>query len=185
MERNVKIVIWVQLGRTSQRPTEPIAVDNGEKEYEPRERSTHRFIGPDYPLVDNFPYPDDPEASREATEELQTQIQVLLNNAAHIVEINLERENESEKMLTVAVESLTPGHRVPTGLTSERQMWLEVTVYDEQQPCLSKWSFDGNLISRFSFQGSLTGIVEKDHQLMDFQSKNMVVTQANEDDGRI
>ena len=172
-------------GRTSQRPTEPIAVDpSGVKEYEPRERSTHRFIGPDYPLVDTFPYPDDLEASRESTEELKTQIQVLLNNSAHIVEINLERENESEKLLTVAVESLTPGHRVPTGLTSERQMWLEVTVYDANNSLVfQSGNLDGNLDLRDSHSKEVQqGIVEKDHQLMNFQSKNMVVTQANEDD---
>jgi hypothetical protein len=169
-------------GRTSQRPTEAIAIDpNGEKTYEARERSIHSFIGPDYPLVDTFPYPDDIEASREAQEELQSQIKILLRNAAHIPYMKLERENPNEMLLTVEVESLTPGHRVPTGLTSERQMWLEVTVFDSEDSIVFQ---SGLLDSKSDLRDSHSedvklGLIEKDDQLMNFQSKNMVVAQSS------
>ena len=171
------------LGRTSQRPTEPIAVDpNGEKEYEPRE-AQHIDSWSRLPVGGQFFHTQKIQLP-ERQQRVANANTVLLNNAAHIVEINLERENESEKMLTVAVESLTPGHRVPTGLTSERQMWLEVTVYDESNSLVfQSGHLDGNLDLRDSHSKEVQqGIVEKDHQLMNFQSKNMVVTQANEDD---
>ena len=91
-----------------------------------QERSIHRFIGPDYPLVDTFPYPDDVEASLEVQEDLRRQNSVYFGSRHISQKCKLEMTQPNEAMFTVAVEEFdTPGHRVPTGLTSERQMWVE------------------------------------------------------------
>ena len=45
------------------------------------EMSSHRFVGPDYSLIDDFPYPDDLAASAAAQAEYKQQVQVLLENS--------------------------------------------------------------------------------------------------------
>ena len=109
-------------GTVSERPVEPIAVVEG-KVYPDRERSSHRFIGPDYSLLDEFPYPDDLEKSQQAQQEMFEQITVLLRNAIELGDVKVDRSNGAP-VLSVTMQSLTSGHNVPTGFTSERQLWL-------------------------------------------------------------
>ena len=117
-------------GQPSSRRLGPIAIVEG-KEYPERELSSHRFIGPDYSLLDTFPYPNDEEASLEAQQEMFTQIQTLLENSVRIADIRRIEETVNglpSTVIEVDIESLTPGHHVPTGFTSERQLWLDITI---------------------------------------------------------
>ena len=105
-------------GALSERPVEPIAVVEG-KVYPDRARSSHRFIGPDYSLLDGFPYPEDLERSRQAQEEMLEQISVLLKNAVELSDVEMDRSGE-KPILSVTMQSLTSGHNVPTGFILER-----------------------------------------------------------------
>ena len=44
---------------------QPIAVIDGES-YPDRPHASHRFVGPDLPMLDAWPYEDDPAASAAA-----------------------------------------------------------------------------------------------------------------------
>ena len=55
------------------------------------------------------------------------QIIVLLRNAIELGDVKVDRSNGSP-VLSVTMQSLTSGHNVPTGFTSERQLWLDVIV---------------------------------------------------------
>ena len=111
------------LGRTSQRPTEPIAVDpTGQETYDARERSIHVLLDQTILWSIHFPIQMMWKLSLEVQEDLRRQFKFYFEILAHIAEMQLEMTQPNEAMFTVAVESLTPGHRVPTGLTSERQM---------------------------------------------------------------
>jgi len=159
-------------GAVSSRPTEPIAVVEG-KTYPDRPRSSHRFIGPDYSLLDEFPYPDDLQRSQEAQAEMFEQINVLLKNAVELGEIQVDRSNGSP-VLSVTLQSLTSGHNVPTGFTSERQLWLDVVVRNNAGAVLfSSGQLDayGDLYDSHSWE--VASDPEKmDEQLVNLQSKN-------------
>jgi hypothetical protein len=161
-------------GVVSSREVGPIAFVEG-KEYPDRERSNHRFIGPDYSLIDGFPFPDDLEASELAQQEMLGQIQVLLENAVKISDVRLQREN-GEFALEIDVESLVSGHNVPTGFTSERQLWVEVTVYSQQgEQIFTTGDLDtyGDIKDSHSWDVA-SGLIDEDEQLVNFQSKNVL-----------
>ncbi len=85
-----------------------------------REVHRHTFVGVDVSLLppDQFPGYDE---MRELTASM-------LRDAALLgVEIR-----PADRRLTVRVENLA-GHRLPSGATAERQMWLEVLVHDDQR----------------------------------------------------
>ncbi len=159
-------------GAVSSREVGPIAEVEG-KVYPDRERSTHRFIGPDYSLLDEFPYPDDLEKSRQAQEDMFAQINVLLKNAVEVSDVVLARQN-NEVVLNVTLQSLTSGHNVPTGFTSERQLWLDVVVKNVAGTVLfSSGQLDsyGDLYDDHSWE-VLNDPNKLDTQLVNLQSKN-------------
>ena len=159
-------------GTVSERPVEPIAVVEG-KVYPDRERSSHRFIGPDYSLLDEFPYPDDLEKSQRAQQEMFEQITVLLRNAIELGDVKIDRSNGSP-VLNVTMQSLTSGHNVPTGFTSERQLWLDVVVRNNAGTVLfSSGQLDsyGDLYDNHSWEVAADP-QKLDEQLVNLQSKN-------------
>jgi hypothetical protein len=116
----------VDPGVAGEREQGPAALVEG-METPDRELSSHRFIGPDLALIDEFPYPDDLEASAAAQLEYRGQVQRLLENSVELTDMRVSEE-EGVATITVDVASKTTGHRVPTGFTSERQLWLEITL---------------------------------------------------------
>jgi nitrate/TMAO reductase-like tetraheme cytochrome c subunit len=139
-----------------------------------RELSSHRFVGPDYSLLDSFPYPDDEAASMEAQAEMEGLIQNLLQNAVRISDASLEEGTDSA-LLRVVVESKTSGHNVPTGFTSERQLWLHVQVIDGDEVVWESGDLDalGDLRDELSWEVGAHR-AEHDDQLVNFQSLNLI-----------
>ncbi len=165
-------------GAPSERPIGRAAVVDG-VETPDRELSSHRFIGPDYSLIDSFPYPDDPVATAAAQEDMRNQIEVLLKNAVRIGDIQLD-ESESGSELRVTIQSLTSGHRVPTGFTSERQLWVSIDVIENGEFVWRSGDLDsyGDLRDELSWE-VIAGTVAHDDQLVNFQSKNLVRSNLN------
>ena len=164
-------------GITGGRSWGPSAVVEGQN-YPDRELATHRFIGPDYSLVDDFPYPDDLQASAQAQAWTLGQIQILLENAVELDGLQLYR-NGSAVRVSVALRSLTPGHRVPTGFTSERQLWVEVVA---TRPDGSEVYRSGDLDTNGDLRDEhsalvQSGTVSPDRDLVNLQSRNMVRVQ--------
>ena len=159
-------------GIPTSRPVGKAAVMEG-VDLPDRSLSSHRFIGPDYSLLDGFPYAD-PDRSAEATEELKGQIETLLEHAIHIQSVTFEPGPESSS-LQVVLESLTPGHRVPTGFTSERQLWIHAQVWHEGEIVWESGELDtfGDLKDSLSWDVASGDAVE-DHQLVNLQSKNLI-----------
>ena len=138
-----------------------------------RTLSSHRFVGPDYSLIDSFPYAD-ADASADALEEMVGRIDVLLKNAVKISDVYTE-EQEDETALFVVIESLTPGHNVPTGFTSERQLWVEVIATDGDEVVFQSGDLDafGDLRDHLSWE-VIAGDRPLDDQLTNFQSLNLL-----------
>jgi len=138
-----------------------------------RSLSSHRFVGPDYSLIDRFPY-SDLEESAEAQDAMLEQIDTLLKNAVKIADVYTE-ETAEETLLTVVVKSLTSGHNVPTGFTSERQLWLEVVAKNDETVLFSSGDLDsyGDLRDHLSWS-VIADDVELDEQLVNFQSLNLL-----------
>lgn len=172
-------------GHKVERPTGPIAVVEGYT-YPDREQSSHRFIGPDYSLLDDFPYPDDLAASAAAQEEYETQRLALLKRAVRLADVAVSTES-SDAVVTVQVQSTTKGHRVPTGFTSERQLWVELKVTDANgEVIFVSGDLDeyGDLRDVHSWAVK-AGSVEEDEQLVNFQSKNKLVKRTWTESGTI
>jgi len=163
----------------------PSAVVPGET-YPDRDIAVHRFVGPDYSVLDDFPYPDDLEASAAAQEEYAALIQRLLGNSVRISSVHTDRMGAAS-VVTVALESLTTGHRVPTGFTSERQLWVHLTVTDATGRTIFEsgdLDSDGNLRDAHSHD-VIAGIVDEDEQLVNLQSRNVVIKRTYGDNGAL
>ena len=160
-------------GKPSSKDIEPIAVGT-DVVYPEREKSSHRFIGPDYSLLDNFPYPDDAERSQIAQQEMHGQIQTLLGNSMEIA--GVERENtQTQTLIHVDLESLVSGHNVPTGFTSERQLWIDISISQGQEIIFQSGQLDsyGDLKDELSWDVQYHNEIE-DEQLVNLQSKNII-----------
>ncbi len=160
-------------GVVSERTIGKAAVIDGNEELPDRELSNHRFVGPDYSLIDNFPYADT-AASETAQTEMAERIDVLLKNAVKISDVYTE-EGGDETLLMVVIESLTSGHNVPTGFTSERQLWVEVTAREGDEVVFSSGDLDvhGDLRDHLSW-AVIAGDIALDEQLANFQSLNLL-----------
>ncbi len=108
------------------RPMGPSA-EGAAMEYPDRELTSHKFVGPDYSLLDDFPFPNDLNASAVAQEEYAEDVLTLLQNGAEISSLQVQSQGSFNEV-RVQVRNKTTGHNVPTGFTSERQLWLEVTA---------------------------------------------------------
>lgn len=156
-----------------------------EGDYPDREQASHRFIGPDYSLIDEFPYPDDLERSAAAQAEYEELRQTLLRNSIQIKSAELSRGEGQHANLVVEVESLTTGHNVPTGFTSERQLWLHVEVTDQDgELVFESGALDsyGDLRDLHSWD-VIAGEIEEDTQLVNYQSQNILVQHNYDEDG--
>lgn len=160
-------------GTPSARAVGPAAVVPG-MSFPDRQLSSHRFVGPDYSLLDSFPYPEDHAASLAAQEDMVGRIQTLLQNAVRITDVSLE-EGEDEAVLRVVVENISSGHNVPTGFTSERQLWIHIQVVDGEEVIWESGDLDafGDLRDEFSWEVAADR-AEHDEQLVNFQSQNLI-----------
>jgi len=163
----------VEPGVPGERPVGPSAVVDGEA-YPDRELANHRFIGPDYSLLDDFPYPGDKATSLAAQEEYAGQVQTLLENAVHISDASLTGSG-TDHMLHVELSSLTGGHNVPTGFTSERQLWVHVEVVKDDAVVYASGDLDswGDLRDGHSWE-VMGEQAELDTELVNLQSKNLL-----------
>lgn len=170
-------------GTPGERPRGPSAIVDGVPMGD-REVTSHRFIGPDYSLLDEFPYPEDPEKGAAARLEYQEQANTLMSNALKIDSITAAADG-AQVEFTVVVESLVAGHGVPTGFTSERQVWLEVEVTDaDGNPVLLSGDLDtyGDLRDTHSWDVQ-SGAAALDTQLVNYQSTNQSTARAFKADG--
>lgn len=161
-------------GVTAPKTVAPIAVVDGFS-YPDRELSDHYFTGPDYVLVDDWPYDSAQENQANRIESLARTQQLLENS----IEIGLVQANitNNELNIDVLLRSLVDGHNVPTGFTSERQLWVEIIVSDRNQNIVFQ---TGDLDSYGDLRDVhswdvLTGEVEEDSQLVNLQSTNQII----------
>lgn len=170
-----------------------------------RPLSDHTFAGPDYSLLPDTEFPEkldwmyeiDYSAPdrlspfhRQQLEELRARNQEnlaiatmlrhrLLRNAASLsVELPSDVRPGQNVRLAVTVTSEFKGHNFPTGFSEERQLWVEVTVRDEQGNVVyQSGDLDPNGDLRDALSHAvLAGAVPFDKDLMNFQSRFMVLT---------
>jgi len=99
--------------------TEPI-VQGGRD----RERSNHKFLGVDVPLLPGFLTPEEEEEVREDVHDL-------LEGCAQVeLEVPDEVIAGEQLDLVLNVHNLIDAHNFPTGSTFNRQAWLEVIATD-------------------------------------------------------
>lgn len=171
-------------GQAVARVVEPIAETDG-MTWPARERSFHGFVGPDYAVVDDFPFPDDLQASAQAQEAYLDLVQQLLEASVRIADASLKLQ-DGAPLLEVSVESLIDSHRVPTGFTSERQLWLQVEVRDAtgalvlESGDLDAW---GDLRDAHSWAVH-DGSAELDEWLVNYQSENLTLIRQYQDNGQ-
>ncbi|MBX3438825.1 MAG: hypothetical protein KF861_15125 [Planctomycetaceae bacterium] len=170
-----------------------------------RPLTNHSFCGPDYSLLPDTEYPhkldwmyefdyrDESvlndyqrrtlQALREKNHELLAIATVdryrLLRNAARVHAAAPSHVACGSKVtVDVAVESIFEGHNFPTGFTEERQVWVQVFVYDAAGRVLfASGDLDTNNDLRYvhSYDVS-TGLLERDRSLMHFQSLFLLQT---------
>lgn len=86
---------------------------------------SHRFIGVDLPLAEDFI--EDPEVF----EEIRAEVKALLASAGEIELAAPESVAAGETVdVSVTVRNLLDAHNLPTGATFNRQLWIELTATD-------------------------------------------------------
>ena len=151
----------------------PIAVVEGEN-YPERKLSSHFFTGPDYTLVEDWPF-----VGQDNSSILQSSLDrtaTLLSQSIEIADISAIRNNGYID-LTVELYNKTIGHNVPTGFTSERQLWLDIQVLDSENTVIFQ---SGDLDSYGDIRNAhswdvQSGAVAEDTQLYNLQSENRVI----------
>ena len=169
-------------GAVAEKEVGPIAVVDGVP-YPNRKLSSHYFTGPDYSLVTDWPTADETENLRLQEESVQ-RTQKLLENSVEIFSAE-GRRNGPNLDIRVELFNKSKGHRVPTGFTSERQMWLHIQVQDAQGDIIFE---TGDLDSYNDLRNHhswdvLSEQAELDTQLVNFQSENLVVHRSYREDG--
>ena len=161
-------------GVAGQRPWGPSAA-GAQGDYPDREQADHYFTGPDYSMIDTFPYPDDLEANAAALEASLERSLTLLRNGAKISTLDIRQDPEHLRV-NVAVVSLVGGHSVPTGFSSERQMWIELVVSNSAGDIVfESGTLDENGDLRDSHSAMVqAGTASLDEQLVNFQSRNLI-----------
>jgi len=136
-----------------------------------RSLSSHRFIGPDYSLIDAFPYPENPESNPLAQEEHFEEVVAFLKRSIAIKAASVNQENGAWT-IDVTLENLIAAHNVPTGLAAERQLWLHVWLEDAAGEVLAaSGDLDANGDLRDHFSADVqAGSVLADDQLVNLQS---------------
>jgi hypothetical protein len=175
-----------------------------------RPLSNHSFCGPDYSLLPDTEYPHKLDWMYEIDYQDESKLNdyqkrtladlrnknhellavassdriTLLRNAARI-HVSAPRSVCPDKKvkLRVDVESIFEGHNFPTGFTEERQVWVQVFVYDGVgRVIFASGDLDSNNDLRYvhSYDVS-TGMVERDRWLMHFQSLFVIQTERGTD----
>lgn len=177
-----------------------------ESRFRQRPLTNHAFCGPDYSLLPDTEYPQKLDwmyefdyrdestlnayqqrtlqALRKKNQELLAQATAerltLLRNAARLHVAPPDRVRCGDEVeLRVSVESLFEGHNFPTGFTEERQVWVQVIVYDAcGQALFASGDLDSNNDLRYvhSYDVS-TGRLPRDRYLMNFQSLFLLQTE--------
>lgn len=161
-------------GVAGERPMGPSA-DGAVGSYPDREQASHYFTGPDYSLIDEFPYPDDLEASAAEQEASLQRSLTLLKNGAKISAIDVRQDPEHFRV-NVALVSRVNGHSIPTGFSSERQMWVELVVTNSNGEIVFE---SGTLDENGDLRDAHSALVQSgtdplDDQLVNFQSRNLI-----------
>ncbi|MCB9765473.1 MAG: cytochrome c family protein [Alphaproteobacteria bacterium] len=165
-------------GVPGERPVGPSAVVEGVPGPD-REVTSHAFVGPDYSLIDAFPFPDDLAASAEAQAAYLEKVEVLLSNAGRLRDLSARALAGSESLavrVDLTLENLISGHGFPTGFTSERQVWIELTITDRDgtvYPVSGDLDAWGDLRDAHSWAVG-SGAAARDAQLVNLQSENFV-----------
>ena len=144
-------------------------------DYPDREMASHFFSGPDYSMLDDWPYPGDPAANEKALEDSLARTQQLLENAVEIGWVVVHR-SPNETRVEINLKSKLAGHGFPTGFTSERQAWVQVTVKDKNGRVRFEsgdLDYYGDLRDSHSREVR-EGRIQLDNQLVNFQSKNLL-----------
>ncbi|MCK5709937.1 MAG: hypothetical protein KAI07_05300, partial [Deltaproteobacteria bacterium] len=136
--------------------------------------SDHSFIGPDNHLIDDFPYPDNPEENARIQRTYLEKKNYLLQNCAEIEIIAPQEIRASSQFeVEVKVTNTGAGHGIPTGFTAERQVWIEIVVKDAMGRVLFvSGDLDNNKDLRNNHSHAVeAGEVPLDKYLVNFQSK--------------
>ena len=143
----------------------------------PRYRTSHKFTGPDYSLLPDFAKADlklDDAEFRDLEAQLERDRQTLLENAATLTVRHPETVAPGDRLaVTVAITNSGTGHNLPTGLTAERQVWVEVLVRDARGRVLytsGDLGGSGDLRDWMSEEVA-KGAVPLDRDLLNLQSK--------------
>ena len=177
-----------------------------------RHLTDHTFAGPDYSLLPDteFPHKLDwmyeidyreydrltpyqqktlNDLRRKNRRQLRTADEKryeLLKNAARIALFAPQTARPGERiMLRVNVQSLVEGHSFPTGFTAERQVWVELTVWDPQgRPVFRSGDLDANGDLRDAHSHEVkSGAISHDRFLLNFQNEFVALTNRGTERG--
>tara|TARA_B100000609_G_scaffold20108_1_gene14450 strand:+ start:10542 stop:11978 length:1437 start_codon:yes stop_codon:yes gene_type:complete len=81
----------------------------------------HYFVGVDQALIKNFP----------KKEEQANLVKKLLQSCA-VLHVERRPDAEGKLSIFVSVKSINNGHNLPSGSTADRQVWVHLTIKDEQ-----------------------------------------------------
>lgn len=175
-----------------------------------RPLTNHSFCGPDYSLLPDTEYPhkldwmyefDYRDESKLNDYQARTLASLrgknhellaiasndrvtLLRNAARIHVNAPTNACPGKKVgIKVDVESIFEGHNFPTGFTEERQVWVQLFVYDGRgRVIFATGDLDSNNDLRYVHSYDVnTGKMERDRWLMNFQSLFILTTERGTD----
>jgi hypothetical protein len=142
-----------------------------------RYRTSHKFTGPDYSLVPEFAKADlklDDAEFHELEAQLEQDRRTLLGNAATLTVRHPDSVELGARLaVTVQITNSGTGHNLPTGLTAERQVWVELIVRDSRGRVLyTSGDLDGSGDLRDWMSAEVAkGAVPLDRDLLNLQSK--------------
>ncbi|REK21759.1 MAG: hypothetical protein DWQ42_18950 [Planctomycetota bacterium] len=175
-----------------------------------RRLSDHTFAGPDYSLLPDTEFPEKLDwmyetdyrhvelltpHQRRTLESLRRRNRrrlklasakryELLSNAARLkVQAPPHAYPGEATAVRVDVKSLVAGHSFPTGFTAERQLWVQVTVYDPLgRPIFASGDLDKNGDLRDEHSHAVEkGKARHDRYLLNFQNKFVATTAVGTD----
>ncbi|TWT29967.1 multiheme c-type cytochrome [Blastopirellula retiformator] len=175
-----------------------------------RHLTDHTFAGPDYSLLPDTEFPEKLDwmyetdyrdwnnltpyqkesltalrkKNRRSLEIADAKRYEVLKNAAVIhVDSPQCAEVGKKTAVRVDVESIMAGHSLPTGFTAERQVWVAITVHDQQgRVVFASGDLDKNADLRDDHSHQvLTGEIPYDRDLLNFQNKFVALSNKGTD----